>query len=94
MGFSPVLSSTPILMRVTCRLVEAVQMVRTNPDRNFSLGIFAYRFYKPSTNRFSHLNGKQPMKTKFSFPDMQTTLSWKMKGHEAILSLFLLRILV
>jgi len=26
----------------------------------FSLGIFAYHLYKPSTNRFSHVNGKQP----------------------------------
>ena len=36
-------------------------MVHANPDRNFSLGIFAYHLYKPSTNRFSHVNGKQPL---------------------------------
>ena len=47
LGFSPVPSSTLILMRVTFHLVGVVQMVRTNPDRNFSLGIFAYHFYKP-----------------------------------------------
>ena len=38
-------------------------MVRANPDRNFSLGIFAYHLYKPSINRFSHVNGKQPFFT-------------------------------
>ena len=39
LGFSPVPSPTPVLMRVTCHLVGVVQMVRANPDRNFSLGI-------------------------------------------------------
>jgi len=34
------------------------------------------------------------MKTKFSFLDMQTTSSSKMKGDEAIVCLFLLRIFV
>ena len=58
--FSPVPSPTPILMRVTCYLVGVVQMVHSNPERNFSLGIFAYHLYKLSTNRFSHVNGKQP----------------------------------
>ena len=47
-------------MRVTCHLVGVVQMVRANPDRNFALGIFAYHLNRPSTNRFSHVNGKQP----------------------------------
>ena len=46
-------------MRVTCHLVGVVQMVHANPGRNFSLRIFAYHLYKPSTNRFSHVNGKQ-----------------------------------
>lgn len=48
-------------MRVTCYLVGVVQMVHANPERNFSLGIFAYHLYKPSANRFSHANGKQPL---------------------------------
>lgn len=48
-------------MRVTCYLVGVVQMVHANPERNFSLGIFAYHLYKPSANRFSHVNGKQPL---------------------------------
>lgn len=30
--FSPVPSSTPILMRITCHFVGVVQMVHTNPD--------------------------------------------------------------
>lgn len=59
--FSLVPSPTPILMRVTCYLVGVVQMVHANPKRNFSLGIFAYHLYKPSANRFSHVNGKQPL---------------------------------
>lgn len=59
--FSLVPSPTPILMRVTCYLVGVVQMVHANPERNFSLGIFAYHLYKPSANRFSHVNGKQPL---------------------------------
>ena len=63
--FSPVPSPTPILMRITCHLVGVVQMVHANPDRSFSLGIFAYRnniiLYKLSTKQFSHVNGKQPM---------------------------------
>ena len=41
-------------------LVGVVQMVRANPDRKFSLGFFAYHLYKTWTNRFSHVNGKQP----------------------------------
>ena len=36
-------------------------MVHADPDRNFSLRIFAYHLYEPSTNRFSHVNGKQPL---------------------------------
>ena len=48
-------------MRVTCHLVGVVQMVRANPDRNFALGIFAYHLNRPTTNRFSHVNGKQPL---------------------------------
>ena len=59
LGFSPVPSPTPILTRVTCHLEGVVHMVRANPDRNFSLGIFVYYLYKPSINRFSHVNGKQ-----------------------------------
>ena len=59
--FSLVPSPTPILMRVTCYLVGVVQMVHANPERNFSLGIFAYHLYKPSANRFSHVNDKQPL---------------------------------
>jgi len=47
-----------------CHLVGVVQTVHTNPHRNFSLGIFAYHLYKPSTNRFSHVNGKQPPSSK------------------------------
>lgn len=54
--FSPVPSPTPILMRITCRLVDVLQMVHANLGRNFSLGIFAYHLYKPSTNRFSQTN--------------------------------------
>ena len=27
----------------------------------FFIGIFAYHLYKPSANRFSHVNGKQPL---------------------------------
>ena len=34
-------------------------MVHADPDRNFSLRIFAYHLYEPSTKRFSHVNGKQ-----------------------------------
>ena len=64
--FSPVPSPTPILMRVTCYLVWVVQLVHANPERNFSLGIFAYHLNKPSTNRFSHVNGKQPVWQHFS----------------------------
>ena len=58
--FSLVPSPTPILMRVTCYLVGVVQMVHANPERNFSLGIFAYHLYKPSANQFYHVNGEQP----------------------------------
>ena len=36
-------------------------MVHANPEQNFSLGNFAYHLYKPSTNRFSHVNGKRPI---------------------------------
>ena len=53
-------------MRVTCHLVGVVQMVRANPDRNFALGIFAYHLNRPSTNRFSHVNGKQPLKAQMA----------------------------
>ena len=45
---------------VTCHSIGVVQMVHADPDRNFSLRIFAYHLYEPSTNRFSHVNGKQP----------------------------------
>ena len=37
-----------------------MQKVHANSDRNFSLGIFAYQLYKPSTNRFSQIKDKQP----------------------------------
>lgn len=64
--FSPVPSPTPHLICVTCYVIGVVQMVHANPDRNFSLGIFTYHLYKPSTNRFSHANGKQPKYAKFA----------------------------
>ena len=58
--FSPFPSPTTILMRITCHLVRVVQMVHANSDGSFSFGLFAYQLYKPSTNQFSHVNGKQP----------------------------------
>ena len=59
--FSPVQTYTPILMRIRCHFLGVVQMVHGNPDRNFSLESFAYHLYKPSTNWFSDVNGKQPI---------------------------------
>lgn len=41
-------------------LIRVLQMVYANTDRKFSLRIFAYHLHKPSTNRFSHVSGKQP----------------------------------
>ena len=39
---SPVPSPTPNWMCVTCHSIGVVQMVHADPDRNFSLRIFAY----------------------------------------------------
>ena len=47
-------------------------MVRANPDRNFALGIFAYHLNRPSTHRFSHVNGKQPTFLKRSKAERET----------------------
>jgi len=66
------------LMRITCHLVGIVFMVHANPDRNFSLGIFAYHLYKPSTKRFPNVIGKQPWTT-FVLPVSENLRSGKPK---------------
>ena len=36
-------------------------MVHATPNGNFQYGNFAFHLHKPSTNRFLHVNGKQPV---------------------------------
>ena len=62
------------LIRITCHLVVVVQMVHASPDRNFSLGCL----YKPSTNRFSIVIGKEPWTT-FVLPVLENFRSDKPK---------------
>ena len=55
-------------------------MVYANPERNFSIGISAYHLYKPSTNRFSHVNGKQPLSLGPIFDTNPLPCLWVARG--------------
>ena len=59
--FSLVPSPTPILMRLTCDLVGVVQMVHTNPERNFVYHLYKKpsrkSFFKPQFGQETMLNG-------------------------------------
>ena len=56
-------------------------MVHATPNGNFQYGNFAFHLHKPSTNRFLHVNGKQPRSTSEGTPQFPNGISGKLPYH-------------